>query len=105
MFLPSADDRDGDGQSNGTEDALGTNPFDGSSFMTLSVSRTAGGQSQVEFPGVAGHGYEIQYSPDLSTAWIRIASVDPVIDGMISFTDTNATRNAQPKGFYRIAAP
>ncbi|WP_193213683.1 LamG-like jellyroll fold domain-containing protein [Luteolibacter marinus] len=103
--LPPGEDRDHDGQSNEAEIAFGTNPFDRTSVFLPEVSKTAGGGNLVEFPGVTGHSYHVQYSPDLSVPFTTIASFNPVADGPVSFTDTDSVRTSASKGFYRILAP
>ncbi len=56
----------------------------------------------LQFKSTIGTTYTLQYSTDLTTAsWLDIGSVTS--DGTTAlFTETDSTRLAQPKGFYRV---
>ncbi len=57
------------------------------------------------FKATVGTSYTLQYSPDMmSSSWTDIGWV--ISDGnSANFTETNATRLAQLKGFYRVITP
>ena len=59
----------------------------------------------MKFKATVGTTYTLQYSTDLTTSsWTDIASVTS--DGAsANFTETNATRLAQARGFYRVKMP
>ena len=59
----------------------------------------------MKFKATVGTTYSLQYSTDLTTSsWTDIASVTS--DGAsANFTETNATRLAQARGFYRVKMP
>ena len=72
-----------------------------SSFTRLG----ADGSIVMRFNSTVGTTYALQYSTDLTTgSWTDIASVTS--DGWsVTYTDTDATRLAQPRGFYRAKIP
>ena len=73
--------------------------------VALTVTSGAGIQPRslhMQFSGVVGTNYTLQYSPDLTAgSWIEIGTVTN--DG--NFSETNPTRLALPKGFYRAVIP
>ncbi len=79
----------------------------GNTTRIVALTVTAGTSSvpvqlHLQFSGVLGTNYTLQYSPDLSLgSWINIGSVTS--DG--NFTETNNSRLAQRKGFYRVILP
>ena len=59
-------------------------------------------QIHLQFNGIPGTSYTLQYSPDLTVgSWVNIGTVNS--DG--NFTETNSSRLALPKGFYRVGIP
>jgi Abnormal spindle-like microcephaly-assoc'd, ASPM-SPD-2-Hydin/Viral BACON domain len=86
-----------------------TNSSNGNGNTTRAVALTVtAGPSiapitlHMQFNGVVGINYILQYSPDLTVgSWIAIGSVGS--DG--NFTETNASRLALSKGFYRVVTP
>jgi hypothetical protein len=86
-----------------------TNGSNGNGNTTRSVALTvtsgAGVQPRLlhmQFSGVVGTNYTLQYSPDLAAgSWIEIGTVTN--NG--NFSETNPNRLALPKGFYRVVIP
>ena len=71
-----------------------------------SFTRTgASSDISLQFKSTVGTTYTLQYSADLTTSsWTDIGSVTS--DGTsANFTETNATRLGQAKGFYRVTIP
>lgn len=60
-----AADPDGDGVSNEDEFRAGTDPLDRTSAFRLKAERNGEGELVLSFTAVAGHAYEVQYSPDM----------------------------------------
>ena len=57
---------------------------------------------RIAWTSLAGKSYSVEYTESIGSAFASIATI-PGIVGSTSFTDSNATRLAQPTGFYRIA--
>ena len=71
-----------------------------------SFTRTgANSDIALQFKSTVGTTYTLQYSTDMTTAsWLDIGSVTS--DGTSAiFTETDAARLAQPKGYYRVKIP
>src|SRR5437762_1015066 len=62
-----------------------------------------GGDVALDFKATPGTTYTVQYSPDMTTgSWIDVGSVTS--DGATAhFGETDLTRLAKGRGFYRIA--
>jgi hypothetical protein len=79
----------------------------GSTTRTVALTITSGIstnpiQIHLQFDGTLGVNYTLQYSPDLSTgSWMNIGTVTS--DG--NYTETEPSRLARPKGFYRVVIP
>lgn len=100
---PAAADSDGDGFTDAQETYAGTNPNDASSFF--SVATVTPGQTgiRIQAPAAANRTYTIQYTPDLVTAWTDIGTHNAGAGATpVDFTDTDASRLALSKGFYRL---
>ena len=71
-----------------------------------SFTRTgANGSIVMLFKSTIGTTYTLQYSADLTTGgWTDIASVTSN-GSSVTYTDTDATRLASPRGFYRVIIP
>ena len=59
----------------------------------------------LQFKATVGTIYNLQYSPNLTTnSWVTVGSVTS--DGTsATFTETDATRLSQARGFYRVTIP
>jgi hypothetical protein len=79
----------------------------GSTTRTVALTITSGIstnpiQIHLQFDGTLGVNYTLQYSPDLSIgSWMNIGTVTS--DG--NYTETEPSRLARPKGFYRVVIP
>lgn len=98
-------DPDGDGQTNAEEQLFGTSPISGaSSFGLAGVTRTptfAG----FSFTSIPSRTYQIYHSTDLSAnSWQLIDTISGgASPATVQYQDTNPTRLANPKGFYKVA--
>lgn len=74
-------DSDGDGQDDGFEVQVGTNPLSGASFFTITDFDfdLVGDQVTLMWPSLAGNFYEVQYSEDLAD-WTTVATDYPAAD-------------------------
>ncbi len=97
-------DPDGDGQTNADEQIFGTSPINNSDRFVLSGltrSETALGFS---FTTIPSRTYQIYYSPTLSSGSWQF--IDTIAGGAsittVAYQDTNPTRLANPKGFYKV---
>ena len=71
-------------------------------FRIVAVSRTAGGVS-LTWKSTPGASYQVEFNPTLaSTGWEAIQSALPAEPGETT-TFTDASRNAETEGYYRIA--
>lgn len=71
-------------------------------LISSNVSGVNAGNPTIQWSGVDGQTYEVQYKDDLAvTNWIPLATV-VASTNVISFTDTNSVA---PKRFYRVAIP
>jgi hypothetical protein len=93
VMLPASGDYDGDGSTNASEDAAGTNPLNPASKFAIGNVSLSGGQVTLSFPTVAGKYYHVESSTSLS-GWAledeATASNIPGTGGVVTFTDTNA---------------
>lgn len=98
---PSADD-DGDGATNLSEFTAGTNPIDPTSRFVLNISVAADDSLQLSFSALAGRGYTVQTSDDLSASWQKVVDfpAEPTTR-MIQFT----VPKTLPRLFVRVATP
>lgn len=67
-----------------------------------SLSRSAGGRTQMQFTGAAGTTYTVEASIDLVT-WEKIGTATPQADGTFAFEDGDAAKF--PSRFYRLVTP
>jgi len=96
-LLNAAEDEDGDGQTNGDEDAAGTDPRDsGSVFRIVGATWQANGDREVTWSTAPGKTYDVQVSTSLEPeSWSDLAT--GLTGG--SYTDTATVTGAR---FYRI---
>ncbi len=71
--LAAGADADGDGFSNASESAAGTNPFDGASFPSLLLESQQGIALNFAWAGLAGKKYSLFTNLDLLSAWVSAA--------------------------------
>lgn len=97
LSLTSAGDNDGDGQSNASEIAAGTDPLNPASiFRVNALAPAPGGGFTITWDAVAGRTYLVEFSTTLAPgSWTVLAS------GLTSGTYTDATASGERR-FYRI---
>lgn len=66
----------------------------------ITLFHDAAGSRFIQWDGLSGRTYAIDYSPDLAT-WVRIGQV-VATDGADSFQETDAERIANPIGHFRV---
>jgi phosphodiesterase/alkaline phosphatase D-like protein len=106
--LPGADP-DGDGMNNLAEFTAGTSPLDPHSKVDISSASPIGDNFVVEWPGVGGVSYDVEWSTDMNQ-WIWADRVIPSMTGPSSWTDDGSrTEGVQPSStlrrFYRVKIP
>ncbi|WOO41352.1 hypothetical protein [Rubellicoccus peritrichatus] len=101
--LSSSGDEDFDGQNNNDEAMAGTDPLDANSVLRMGQSDTASGGGMIlEWPGVSGVTYTIQFREHLVTGdWATVATVAGA-DGTQNWEDADLTRAALNVKFYRV---
>jgi len=101
---PSNVDSDGDGWSDADEATAGTNPNDPSDFFRVQALIKGSTGTTVRFNTAANRTYQIEYTDDLTSgAWTVVGTqVAGATGGSFDFSDTDATRLAKPRGFYRV---
>ncbi len=97
-LISAGGDEDGDGQSNGDEDAAGTNPYDSNSkFEIASQTMELNGDVTITWAPVVGKTYKIQTRTDLTTGdWIDGPT------GLTSGTWTDTPAVNETMKFYRV---
>ena len=94
-------DQDHDGQSNLHEFLAGTDPTDPTSvFRITGATPGAGGTVVLQWPGVSGKTYRLQYSPDLVTAFQD--TPDAALAGNGGVLTQTVNPGAGGHGFYRV---
>ena len=102
ILLSATGDRDGDGQTNASEDAAGTDPQASSStFKITAATRPSTSSVVVTWASVAGRSYEVWATTDLTQAFVKVsgASVIPSAGASTSYTDNAASGTAK---FYQV---
>ena len=97
--LAAAGDADGDGFSNASESAAGTNPFDGASFPGLLMASPQGIALSFSWAGLAGKKYSLFTNPDLLNAW---ALVEPVVIGQGATVHFPTSLGGTSRRFFRL---
>ncbi|MEO7319106.1 MAG: DUF1800 family protein, partial [Chthoniobacteraceae bacterium] len=97
--LAAADDADGDGWSNSSESAAGTNPFDGGSFPSLLLASQQGSALNFSWVGLAGKKYSLFTNPDLLGAWTLAA---PAVTGQGGTTHLQVSLCGGGQRFFRL---
>lgn len=101
-------DNDGDGMSNYQEFMAGTNPQDPGSQLKLIPVLTTANQLTLEFDGIAGRTYQIQYSTNLQNwATLPIVGFDESVAPARRWTDDGILTGSPPSQggsprFYRV---
>ena len=94
-------DFDNDGFSDRAEFLAGTDPTDASSLLRLLPPQLAGGSTTVQWQGVAGKTYRLQYKDNLSAAsWTNVAGDVTAADGFTSKVDPKPPALAHR--YYRV---
>ena len=93
-------DSDNDGVSDIEEYRLGTRPSDPTSFFSAvaSVAMPDTGSLLLKWPSVAGEEYQIEYTLDLTTPFIPVATVTAT-----SGETTHAVARSLQAGFFRVS--
>nr|MCU0781740.1 fibronectin type III domain-containing protein [Akkermansiaceae bacterium] len=100
-MLDPAADRDGDGQSNGREDAAGTDPFDPQSVFRVLAGERAGDVFRVTVTSVPGRVYQLETSPDLrASSWQPSGAPVPATGATLVLEAP--VRAAVPREFHRV---
>ncbi|WP_309387156.1 DUF1800 family protein [Cerasicoccus frondis] len=95
--LSATDDADGDGMSNQAEAEAGTDPFDPNSRFQFQRAATEGQMLTLDWMGVMGKRYELEYSPTLGEDWTvhsTYAGEDAAQEALVDFSVS--------PGFYRL---
>ena len=97
---------DGDPSSDLDEFIAATNPKDADSyFKVFDFAAGGSGGRVIGWPTVLGRTYSIEHSMDLTPGrWKRIVSGIKGVNGRVEWTDTDPTRLAGSRGFYRVVA-
>lgn len=96
----SGGNQDGDQFTNGQEFVADTDPTDGSSFLTMTVSAVAAGQSTLSFQSSLGRQYTVEYRDELgSGTWMPLGSSVAGDGNVIDVVDAAA---GGPYRFYRL---
>jgi len=98
--LAAGDDEDGDGQSNGSEDVAGTNPFDSASSLRLLGTEIVGNNVTVTCATVPGKSYRLFTSDDLVPPWVPLGDVIVATEDETTFTHVNGA--GDERRFYRV---
>jgi hypothetical protein len=97
-LIPSGDDEDNDGQTNGEEDEAGTNPLDGASLFEISSQTVENnGDVSITWSPVAGKTYKVQTRTGLTSGnWVDGPT------GLTSGTWIDTPSEGETKKFYRV---
>ncbi len=97
--LAAAGDADGDGWSNASESAAGTNPFDGRSFPSLLLESQQGIALNFSWAGLAEKKYSLFTNPDLLGAWTLAA---PAVTGQGATAHLQVSLGSGSQRFFRL---
>ncbi|MBI3416366.1 MAG: lamin tail domain-containing protein [Verrucomicrobia bacterium] len=101
----AAHDEDDDGLNNFQEYLAGTDPFDPSSVLSLSIARLPTGKPRLTFAAAAGKSYSVQFRGDLNTGvWEKLFDIEaPATPSVIEREDTALIGTSVR--FYRLVTP
>jgi uncharacterized protein (DUF1800 family) len=99
--LAPAEDADGDGQSNGTEAANGTDPFDAQSRTEISSVQPAGGDIVLTVKTQPGKRYQIMRSPSLAAGSWTAEGTPQLATG--SSREFHAPPGSDPASFFAVS--
>ena len=99
--LSAAGDADGDGWSNATESAAGTNPLDSNSFPGLAIAPNGAASLLVSWAGLAGKKYSLLSRADLTEGTWTPAAPDMV--GAGAPAQAAISINGAPRGFFQLS--
>ena len=97
--LAAGADADGDGFSNASESAAGTNPFDGASFPSLLLESPQGIALNFSWAGLAGKRYSLFTNLDLLSAWVSAA---PTVTGQGGTLHLPVSLGGGSQRFFRL---
>ncbi len=101
------DDTDGDGMTNAQEQAAGTDPTDSTSALKIVSFSKSGNSFNVGWTSQTGKTYQVQISPDLTTAWTNLGATitgNPDVNGVQTVTQ-DALGVLPDKYFLRVVIP
>jgi hypothetical protein len=96
-------DADSDGQSDSAEAIAGTDPNNAMDFLHVSSIKGSSLGMIIEFDGVVGRAYEIEFSTDLApNSWSVVGSKSTdEEDSTVQYLHMNSGQTATTQGFYR----
>ena len=97
--LAASGDADGDGFSNASESAAGTNPFDGASFPSLLLESQQGVALSFSWAGFAGKKYSLFTNLDLLSGWVSAA---PTVTGQGATAHLQLSLGGGSQRFFRL---
>ncbi len=97
--LAAAGDADGDGFSNASESAAGTNPFSGASFPSLLLESQQGIALNFAWAGLAGKRYSLFTNADLLSAWTLAT---PAVTGQGATAHLQVSLGSGSQRFFRL---
>jgi hypothetical protein len=96
--LDALADDDGDGMSNGNEDAAGTNPLSSTSILRVTaITRPSPTSLTVTWSSVAGKNYQLETATAPGSTY---TSVGPVVNA--TTVSSSETITATPSAFYQV---
>jgi hypothetical protein len=102
--VPATADSDGDGFTDAEEALAGTNPNHGGDFLRTVLSPAVNGLRVQTSVTAANRTYLVEYSETLAAGpWITIQThLSGAGSAPVDFVDSDPTRQARAKGFYRV---
>lgn len=100
--LSASADADGDGWSNASESAAGTNPFDGASFPSLLLESQQGIALNFSWTGLAGKKYSLFTNLDLLSPWVPANPAIPSVTGQGATAHQQVSLGGGSQRFFRL---
>ena len=99
-LLDPAEDEDGDGQTNASEDVAGTDPFSSASMLKVTTVSSSPAQTLITVATVPGKAYQLESSTTLGgNSWTPIGDAISATGNSIDFTAPGSS--SPDKRFYR----